>query len=63
MGSVEILFEWKATTILHSHLLPLDKYGQVVSFLWYVGLVSSLIGVIWYFASTGDQILSLPLQI
>ncbi|OEF93381.1 site-2 protease family protein [Vibrio splendidus] len=61
MGSVEILFEWKGRH--HSHLLPLDKYGQVVSFVWYVGLVSSLIGVIWYFASTGDQLLSLPLQI
>ena len=61
MGSVEILFEWRGRH--HSHLLPLDRYGQVVSFLWYVGLVSSLIGVIWYFASTGDQLLSLPLQI
>ncbi|MGF1754316.1 site-2 protease family protein [Vibrio makurazakiensis] len=61
MGSVEILFEWKGRH--HSHLLPLDKYGQIVSGLWYVGLVSGLIGIIWYFASTGDQLLSLPMQI
>ncbi len=61
MGSVEILFEWKGRH--HSHLLPLDRYGQIVSFAWYVGLVSGLIGIIWYFASTGDQLLSLPMQI
>lgn len=61
MGSVEILFEWKGRH--HSHLLPLDRYGQIVSFAWYVGLVSGLISIIWYFASTGDQLLSLPMQI
>ncbi|MDN3617087.1 site-2 protease family protein [Vibrio gallaecicus] len=61
MGSVEILIEWRGRH--HSHLLPLDKYGQLFSFAWYVGLVSSLIGIIWYFASAGDELLSLPLQI
>ena len=61
MGSVEILIEWRGRH--HSHLLPLDRYGQIISAVWYVGLVSGLIGVIWYFASTGDQLLSLPLQI
>lgn len=61
MGSVEILIEWRGRH--QSHLLPLDRYGQIISAVWYVGLVSGLIGVIWYFASTGDQLLSLPLQI
>ncbi|PMH41413.1 Zn-dependent protease [Vibrio sp. 10N.286.49.B3] len=61
MGSVEIFFEWKQRH--HSHLLPLDRYGQIFSFAWYIGLVSSLIGIIWYFASTGDELLSLPLLI
>ncbi len=46
MGSVEILFEWRGRH--HSHLLPLDRYGQVVSFLWYVGSFS-LVGVILVF--------------
>jgi Zn-dependent protease len=61
MGCVEILFEWKHRH--QSHLLPLDRYGQIFSFAWYVGLVSSLIGIIWYFASTGDELLRLPMQI
>lgn len=61
MGSVEILFEWKQRH--HSHLLPLDRYGQIVSFVWYTGLVSGLMGIIWYFASTGDALLRLPMQI
>lgn len=61
MGSLEIVFEWRARH--HSHLLPLDKYGQIVSTVWYVGLVSSLIAIIWYFASSGDALLQLPMQI
>lgn len=61
MGSLEIVFEWRARH--HSHLLPLDKYGQIVSTAWYVGLVSSLIAIIWYFASSGDALLQLPMQI
>lgn len=61
MGSLEIVFEWRARH--HSHLLPLDKYGQIVSTAWYIGLVSSLIAIIWYFASSGDALLQLPMQI
>ncbi|MCW8331248.1 site-2 protease family protein [Photobacterium sp. SDRW27] len=61
MGSIEILMEWKYRH--HSHLLPLDRYGQVVSFVWYVGLVSALVGIIVYFAGTGDAMLGLPLQV
>ncbi|MCG7588606.1 site-2 protease family protein, partial [Photobacterium sp. OFAV2-7] len=61
MGSIEILIEWRSRH--NSHLLPLDRYGQIVSFVWYVGLVSALVGIIWYFAGTGDAMLGLPLQI
>ncbi|MGF1696357.1 site-2 protease family protein [Vibrio lamellibrachiae] len=61
MGTVEIVLEWKQRH--HSHLLPLDRYGQIISALWYIGLVGGLIGIIWYFASTGDALLQLPLQI
>ncbi|OAJ95795.1 site-2 protease family protein [Vibrio bivalvicida] len=61
MGMLEIVIEWRGRH--HSHLLPLDRYGQAVAAVWYIGLVASLIGIIWFFASTGDQLLSLPLLI
>lgn len=61
MGSIEILIEWKYRH--NSHLLPLDRYGQIVSFVWYVGLVGALVGIIWYFAGTGDAMLGLPLKV
>jgi len=61
MGMLEIVVEWRGRH--HSHLLPLDRYGQAVAAIWYIGLVSALIGIIWFFASTGDQLLSLPLLI
>jgi len=61
IGSVEIVFEWKAR--FKSHLLPLDRYGQVFSAAWYLLTVAALIGIIFYFAKTGDQLLSLPLMI
>jgi len=61
IGSVEIVFEWKAR--FNSHLLPLDRYGQVFSAAWYLLTVAALIGIIFYFAKTGDQLLSLPLMI
>ncbi len=61
MGTLEIVLEWRGRH--HSHLLPLDRYGQIVSAIWYVSLVSGLIGIIWYFAGTGDQLLQLPLMI
>jgi len=61
IGSVEILFEWKGR--FRSHLLPLDRYGQIFSFIWYMVTVASLIGIIFYFARTGEQLLSLPLLI
>ncbi|WP_159736995.1 site-2 protease family protein [Vibrio atypicus] len=61
MGTLEIVIEWR--TRHHSHLLPLDRYGQIVAALWYFALVAGLIGIIWYFAGTGDQLLQLPLLI
>lgn len=61
MGSIEIFLEWRGRH--HSHLLPLDRYGQIVSTVWYIGLVAALVGIVWYFASTGDALLSLPMQI
>lgn len=61
MGTLDIIFEWRQRH--HSHLLPLNRYAQVVSTVWYLGLVCGLIGIIIGFASTGDTLLSLPLLI
>jgi len=61
IGSVEILFEWKARH--QSHLLPLDKYGQIFSTIWYFATVAILLAIIFSVASSGDPILSLPLKI
>lgn len=61
IGSVEIIFEWK--TRHQSHLLPLDRYGQIFSIIWYLLTVGALIAIIWYFASSGDEILGLPLKV
>ena len=61
IGSAEIVFEWK--TRHQSHLLPLDRYGQIFSTAWYLLTVGALIAIIWYLAGSGDEILGLPLKI
>ncbi|BDA62172.1 site-2 protease family protein [Shewanella xiamenensis] len=61
IGSLEIVFEWR--TRHQSHLLPLDRYGQIFSTIWYLVTVAALVGIIWHLAGTGDDMLSLPLQI
>ena len=61
IGSVEILFEWRMR--FKSALLPLDRYGQIVSSIWYLLTVAGLISIIFYLSSSGDQLLSLPLLI
>jgi len=61
IGSLEIIFEWR--TRHQSHLLPLDRYGQIFSVIWYLLTVGALVGIIWHLAGTGDDMLSLPLQI
>ncbi|WP_076414280.1 site-2 protease family protein [Shewanella sp. UCD-KL12] len=61
IGSLEIGFEWK--TRHQSHLLPLDRYGQIFSTIWYFLTVGALVGIIWYLAGSGDDMLGLPLKI
>ena len=61
IGSLEIIFEWRSRH--QSHLLPLDRYGQIFSASWYLLTVGALIAIIWYFAGTGDDMLGLPLKI
>lgn len=58
IGALDIVFEWRQRH--HSHLLPLNRYAQIVSAVWYLALVSGLIAIIIGFASTGDSLLSLP---
>jgi Zn-dependent protease len=61
IGSLEIVFEWRGRH--QSHLLPLDRYGQIFSAIWYLTTVGLLIGIIWHLAASGDNILSVPLEI
>lgn len=61
IGSLEIVMEWK--TRHYSHLLPLDRAGQIFSACWYFVTVAALVGIIWYLAGSGDDMLGLPLKI
>jgi Zn-dependent protease len=61
IGSMEIVFEWRMRH--QSHLLPLDRYGQIFSSVWYVFTAAALIAIMWYFAHSGDELLAAPLKI
>jgi len=61
IGSIEIIFEYKQRH--NTNLLPLDRYGQIVSSIWYVVTVGGLAGVIWILGQTGNDALSLPFKI
>jgi len=61
IGSIEILVEWKGRH--HSHLLPLDRYGQVFSTIWYLVTVVGLVAIIMYLSNSDEPILRLPLSI
>ena len=61
IGTLEIVMEWRFRK--QSLLLPLDRYGQIFSTVWYVATVAAFIAVIALLASTGDELLSLPREI
>ena len=61
IGSVEILLEWR--TRHNSHLLPLNRYAQVVAALMYVLVMAGHIAVMMHFADSESVILSLPMTI
>lgn len=61
IGSLEIIFEYKQRH--HTNLLPLDRYGQIVSTVWYVVTVGGLSAIIWLLGQTDNGALSLPLKI
>ncbi len=60
VGSAEIMVAWRKRH--DSHLLGLDHYGQFFAAVWYFVTVTCLIGVIWFFAGMGDDMLGLPLR-
>ena len=61
IGTIEIVMEWRFRK--QSLLLPLDRYGQIFSTVWYVLTVAAFVGVIALLAATGDELLNLPLQL
>jgi len=61
IGSIEIFFEYKRRHL--SELLPLNRYAQIVSAIWYVITVGGLCAIIWLVGQTGNDALSLPLTI
>ena len=61
IGSIEIFFEYKRRHL--SELLPLNRYAQIVSALWYILTVGGLSAIIWFVGQTGNDALSLPLKI
>jgi len=61
IGSIEIFFEYKRRHL--SELLPLNRYAQIVSALWYIITLGGLSAIIWFVGQTGNGALSLPLKI
>ncbi|WP_405602844.1 MULTISPECIES: metalloprotease [unclassified Pseudoalteromonas] len=61
VGALEIIFEWRGRH--YSHLMPLDKYGQVFSAAMYAVVVAGHIAVMMHFADSENPILSLPMTI
>lgn len=61
IGSIEIFFEYKQRHL--SELLPLNRYAQIVSALWYIITIAGLSAIIWIVGQTGNSALSLPLKI
>ncbi|MDO6427360.1 site-2 protease family protein [Thalassotalea sp. 1_MG-2023] len=61
IGSIEIIFEWRSRK--QSHLLPLDRYGQIFSAIMYVAVVAGHVAVMMHFADADNVILSLPMKI
>ena len=61
IGSIEIFFEYKHRHL--SELLPLNRYAQIVSVLWYITTLGGLSAIIWLVGQTDNGALSLPLTI
>ncbi len=58
IGSIEIVMEWRYRK--NSMVLPLDRYGQLVSSAWYILTAIGLIAVVIILSNSGDELLTLP---
>lgn len=58
IGMLDIFIEWRTRHL--SRLLPLDRYGQIVSVIWYLVTVSGFITIVLYLASMDHPVLGLP---
>lgn len=61
IGTLDIVVEWRHRK--HSLLLPLNRYGQIVSTVWYLATFAVLFGIMWHFAQSGDPLMSSPMAI
>ncbi|MCH1920699.1 site-2 protease family protein [Shewanella sp. A3A] len=62
VGSLEIIVEWRYRH--QSDLLPMDRYGQIVSAVWYLLTIAVLAGIIAVLAQSSDNpVMQLPLHI
>lgn len=61
IGSSEIMMEWKMRK--HNQLLPLDRYGQIFSIVWYLGTMIALASIIYVLGQGDNEALSLPMKI
>lgn len=61
IGSIEIFAEWRGRH--QSHLLPLNRYGQIFSAVWYLLTLAAFVAIIVYLGGQGDSIFGLPLEI
>lgn len=61
IGSSEILMEWKMRK--NNQLLPLDRYGQIFSIVWYLGTMIALATIIYVLGQGENSALALPLKV
>ncbi|MGB0941412.1 MAG: hypothetical protein ACPGUE_03375 [Marinomonas sp.] len=47
----------------HNQLLPLDRYGQIFSIVWYLGTMIALASIIYVLGQGDNEALSLPMKI
>ncbi|NVK32203.1 MAG: site-2 protease family protein [Gammaproteobacteria bacterium] len=59
IGTFEIIFEWRYRH--HALQLPMRPYGVAVSAAWYVAVIAGLVGIMFFAANTGDEVMALPL--
>ncbi len=61
LGAIEIIAEWRMRHF--SHLLPMGSRACTFATVWYVGTVLTLVGIIAFCGSSGNELLGIPLMI